>query len=339
MRRKAIKGSAVFFALLLSGCSSTDRAAACDPNPEAATVSRGGLSTQALTNNSMSMNGLSLNSLSLNSLSLNSLTLNGISLNSISMNGLSLNSISLNSLSLNGTGLAGVAANELVATTADGRSLSGDALVGAQLDAVLSNGMTIGLTIAAFERNSDEGLAYYELDYQGRNLCAAGDKGLFLPGVWDDKAAQHDQLTVGGHTIGTSFACTSGVLAKCVRWGYAPWKVGAELHQACVRMGRADYCGSGVSFTKNGTAIDLYDVKGIQTPAGDSTFQFEAGWGANGAVCVSRTRYDAHSLGGESILPSCWASLPRCGSFADAQSQGAIIANSSRIQPRTLCSN
>jgi hypothetical protein len=161
---------------------------------------------------------------------------------------------------------------------------------------------------------------------------------MFLPGVWDERGSRHDERTVGGHKISVSFSCTAGVLAKCVRWGYAPWTVGAELHQTCTRMARADYCGMGVSFTKDGTLIDLYDTRGIQTPTGEASLLFEAGGGPNGAVCVSRTRFDAHTTAGAAVLPSCWASLPKCGSFEEARSHGATMGNSSRLQSRTSCS-
>jgi hypothetical protein len=160
---------------------------------------------------------------------------------------------------------------------------------------------------------------------------------MFLRGVWDDKAARHDDMMLGATKVETSFTCTTGVMGKCVAWGYAPWKVGADLHQSCVRMGRADYCGGGVSFTKNGTPIDLYDVKGIQTPTDDASMIFEAGWGVDGAVCVSRARYEATATSGERVLPSCWSALPKCTTWSEASSRGAVIGNSSRIQSRTLC--
>jgi hypothetical protein len=159
-----------------------------------------------------------------------------------------------------------------------------------------------------------------------------------VPGVWDGTAARHDRLTVGATELTTSFSCRTGAIAKCVAWGYAPWKVGTDLHQACTRMVRADYCGTGVSYTKDGTLIDVYDTKGVQLPTlGDASLAFEAGWGPGGAVCASRTRFSATTPDGTSVLPSCWESLPKCGSFDEAKAAGATIANGSRIQSRLLC--
>jgi hypothetical protein len=56
-------------------------------------------------------------------------------------------------------------------------------------------------------------------------------------------------------------------------------------------MARADYCGDGRSFTRNGTAINLYDRIGIQSPEPSPDMSFEAAWGPDGAVFVRKTRH------------------------------------------------
>ena len=48
-----------------------------------------------------------------------------------------------------------------------------------------------------------------------------------------------------------TLACEGGAITKCIRWGYQPWAQHSgsslkELHQACTRMARADYCGTGL---------------------------------------------------------------------------------------------
>lgn len=54
-----------------------------------------------------------------------------------------------------------------------------------------------------------------------------------MHGVWDDLGARHESDTL------FTFGCVSGVLAKCVRWGYRPWTVNRRdlipYHQACTR--------------------------------------------------------------------------------------------------------
>lgn len=82
------------------------------------------------------------------------------------------------------------------------------------------------------------------------------------------------------------FTCTSGAIGKCIRWGYTP-SAGA-LHEACVRMVRADYGGDGTSFTRDGTPIAFCDRAGIHRCR--QPRDIEAAWAASGAVCVGHPR-------------------------------------------------
>jgi hypothetical protein len=114
-------------------------------------------------------------------------------------------------------------------------------------------------------------------------------KAIPLSGYWDETGNHHENGRI-------TFACTNGVLAKCVRFGYKPWKTvqGRSLrdfHQACTRMVRADYCGNGRAHTKEGTAIDIYDRLRIQTRTPKSGMVFEATWSPDGAVSIDRTRW------------------------------------------------
>lgn len=95
-----------------------------------------------------------------------------------------------------------------------------------------------------------------------------------------------------------SMSCVSGVEAKCLRWGYHPWRrapLGGEtlaVHfETCIRLARADYCGNNQATTRDGTSIDLYDRVGVQQRTPDlPTYAFEAGWGPQGALCVHHAR-------------------------------------------------
>jgi hypothetical protein len=119
-------------------------------------------------------------------------------------------------------------------------------------------------------------------------------RGMFLDGTWRADGSWDPR----GHTV----ACTSGVLAKCARnWGYKPWKQvraasGARvalqpLHQACTRAARADYCGDGVSYTRDGTLIDLFDAHGLNVREQVAGFSAEAGFTVDGAAWVARPRW------------------------------------------------
>jgi hypothetical protein len=83
-----------------------------------------------------------------------------------------------------------------------------------------------------------------------------------------------------------AFTCTSGAIGKCILWGYPPTR--REVHDACVRMVRADYGGDGTSLTRDGTLIAFCDRVGVH-PCKDVP-SIEAGWFEGGAVCVSRPR-------------------------------------------------
>jgi hypothetical protein len=143
---------------------------------------------------------------------------------------------------------------------------------------------------------------------------------VFLSGSWDERGAH-----VASETTFT-YSCASGVIAKCVGWGYRPEVVGADLHQTCTRLARADYCGDGISWTRNGTLVNLYDDLGIQTSDVVPGMTFEAAWGVNGAVCRNEMRYRVLDADGQPIEPHCWSQLPRCDSFAEGKQLGAIMA-------------
>jgi hypothetical protein len=117
-----------------------------------------------------------------------------------------------------------------------------------------------------------------------------------------------------------TFACTTGVIAKCYRWGYRPWLTGygdlAATHWTCTRMARADYCGDGVPHTRDGTSINVWDNLPSPGPIqqhGGGLLQlpplgmiFEAGWTTSGAVCLSRARW---LLDGDLLAAACPAQL------------------------------
>jgi hypothetical protein len=111
--------------------------------------------------------------------------------------------------------------------------------------------------------------------------------GFPLPGAWTPWGG-HGPAGPGAFLI----TCTSGAIGKCVRLGYRPWRGPAmrDLHGACVRAVRADYCGDGRAHTVDGTRIVLIDRQGVQADEPAPGARFEAAWGTAGAVCVARPR-------------------------------------------------
>lgn len=159
-------------------------------------------------------------------------------------------------------------------------------------------------------------------------LCQPGPDGLALAfplqGSWTSD---------GRHINNASFTmtCTAGAIGKCVRFGYKPWRTAIsgqsmwDYHQACVRMVRADYCGDGSSWTRDGTLINFYDRLNVQTPDHSDSLQFEAAWTPNGAVCVQHPRIPALS----DFKQSCGAKLQPESCSRETTEGAALLWNES----------
>lgn len=181
-------------------------------------------------------------------------------------------------------------------------------VVGTVLQGTASDGKPVEVAICGAEPSpEDPGMVFYRIEawnavaQEWENPCVAegrepNPRALAVSGVWDASGAHQDapgKLT---------FACQNGAIAKCILWGYKPWASRdgqslADLHQACTRMARADYCGNGRSHTYENTTIDMYDRLGMlqrETEASGewdpARASFEAAWAPDGATCVARTR-------------------------------------------------
>lgn len=227
-----------------------------------------------------------------------------------------------------------------VAATGAAVTLQGDQLMaegypdsaslrGVELDATTRDIRHLTVRIESVE--SVDRVDRLALSIEGAEVCDDGDHGVFVGGRWDETG---EHIAADG---ALTYACASGVITKCVTWGYAPWIVGVDLHQACTRLARADYCGTGTPWTLDGTTIDVYDPNGIQTVTPDARFHFEAAWGVEGAVCVNQTRYDVEDGEGRKVTPECFAGLPACTGLDDAAAATALLANRSQHTPIDAC--
>jgi hypothetical protein len=269
------------------------------------------------------------------------MTLNGVQMNGRVINGRDLNGMNLGNGSIvyNGVQLEGLEldGSTLTAVADDGSVLTGTAMLGARLPATNADGEIVEVEVAAVHPTPGRpDLTSYTLTLAGANICADDAAGIFLAGVWDETATRRDGLA-GAQDFAYTFACSGGALAKCVDWGYAPWVVGQDVHQSCTRMVRADYCGDGDSYTKDGTLIEVGDAIGVQTFVTDPDMEFEAGWGPSGAVCVNKPRFWESVGDAGPILPWCWEQLPACDSLAEATDHAAAVANRSYDAERHLC--
>ena len=165
-------------------------------------------------------------------------------------------------------------------------------------------------------------------DLDGRHVAIP------LAATWNEQGDRVESSSL--FTLG----CTSGVIAKCYRWGYRPWVTGyqgdlAAMHWACTRLARADYCGDGVSHTQDGTWVNVWDnlpapgpiqAHGAHLLPGMS---FEAGWNTDGAVCLSRTRWKSQMKPISQTCPSRRMSAARarkiCDTVEDALDNGLVV--------------
>jgi hypothetical protein len=101
-----------------------------------------------------------------------------------------------------------------------------------------------------------------------------------------------------------------GAVGKCLLWdrganglGWVPTAKDKQLEfNACLRAVRADYCGTGVTHTIDGTHIDLYGV--TEAHEIKAPYLLEATWNERGAVCLIHARWLV-------LSPGCQAQFSR----------------------------
>lgn len=184
-----------------------------------------------------------------------------------------------------------------------------------------------GRTKLTLKRVMDEAFpdrVLFEVLKNQKSLCPADDedeiaeadprnhrprRGLAIAsyGYWEDGTwkASGDHFTL---------SCLTGVVAKCLSWGYPPSATSqsedTRYHRACVHAARAKYiAGKDVSFTCNRTVVDIYDRKRIQAQGNDAGFTFESLWGEDGLICMNHPRWKhcetELAAGGVTLNPQC----------------------------------
>ena len=272
-----------------------------------------------------------------NGMRLNGMRLNGMRLNGMRLNGMRLNGQRLNGMRLNGSVLSGYVVTYDRRGNEVRKELSGNDLIGTPLVGQGEDGSEVSLRIDSHRTGSERGLRdvhYYRVsvydpaDRAWEPACGADSHGrgieaIPVPGIWD----MSEGTPTGGSRSDADdmfpFGCRDAAIGECVEWGYKPWlsftrcdssgrcwKVaGADYHQTCTRLVRADFCGDGNSWTEDGTLINVYDDAGVQEADEGANWQHEAEWAPTGATCMSGMRVQfAHP-------PACAARLQRrdCG--------------------------
>jgi hypothetical protein len=254
-------------------------------------------------------------------MNLQGMQLQGMNLQGMNLQGMNLQGILVDGATLSGDPLTGVRVErgEVVAERG-GTTLRGTALVDAHFQALASSQAgsppstaqieyrvtAIRAELAQYDPTGTGNTFLYTLEQwvddtaSWQPACPADNDGrnvaIPLAAIWDE----HGDRSTSSAMF--TFGCTSGVIAKCYRWGYRPWVTGygdlTTMHWTCTRLARADYCGDGIPHTRNGTMINVWDTLpppgpiqkhgGLLPPTG---MLFEAGWDTGGAVCLSRARW------------------------------------------------
>jgi hypothetical protein len=245
--------------------------------------------------------------------------LQGMPLLGTQLQGMTMVGFQFSGATLNGSALVNVRIEkgELVAEQ-NSTTLHGNALQNAHLIAQVHNTTTNPVTTATVEYKIDavasELSSWDPLNKQSSYIytlsqnvdgsgtyqtsCAADYDGnhvaIPIAATWNEHGDRVESSTL------FTFGCTTGVIAKCYRWGYRPWVSGygdlVTTHQICTRMARADYCGNGTTHTHDNTMINAWDNLPSPGPIMHHTtpptgMVFEAGWSTSGAVCLSHQRW------------------------------------------------
>ncbi|WP_437842618.1 ADYC domain-containing protein [Sorangium sp. So ce1153] len=152
-------------------------------------------------------------------------------------------------------------------------------------------------------------------------ICKSG-YAIAFEGVWDDITGEHRS---SGDVLTLACDGNETAAAKCYQqWHYRPWDTGdpkhpkpmSDMHDACVRMTRADYCGDGTSATRDNTIVDVWDAANFNKKTSQKQGHgFEAAWTGKGAVCRNHLRWPA-------LTPECASALPVCDSHEEAEKKG-----------------
>lgn len=300
------------------------------------------------------MRSVHSNSIKWNDIKWNDIKWNDIKWNGVKWNGIKWNDIKWNDIKWNSSRLEDGSIHISRWKNFKYEDRSGEELVGMEInvtvDVIDEEGTksTADFVIRVndiYRDDSYDDIHYYELamSLKGSNqwqpLCVDANNqplpAIPVSGYWDEttgkKIVDKDVVTL---------ACTNGVIAHCVQWGYRPWAKAKRCdkwdkdkkhkndcewislenhHQACTRMARADYCGTGEPWTVPGTPIDIYDHLFTQIEAPETDWPVEAEWGTNGAYCLDDIRQQGWKAQG--LYPQCnngkAIKVGNCGSLKD----------------------
>ena len=249
--------------------------------------------TSTVESESVIHNGVNLNGVNLNGVNLNGESTLGSVVAWVSYKNAALGGAQLKNLRLDGSQLVGKVNHSPV---------GGTQLVGATFTGESDLGSDLALRItASFAPGGNQDpttwrylVEYQEVDQSWVPICLNGDTpvpAIPVDGYWNLDSGQPGdgaKVKTGARFL---FACEQvGAIGKCIEAGYRPWQSvdGSSLdryHQTCVRLLRADFCGTSTPHTVDGSLLNIYDTLGIQVDT--ENWVAEAEWDRNGALCIS----------------------------------------------------
>ncbi|MGE0867422.1 MAG: ADYC domain-containing protein [Kofleriaceae bacterium] len=247
------------------------------------------------------------------------MNMQGMNMQGMNMQGMNMQGMNMQGATMGGVNLANVriVKGEVIAER-NGQTLRGTALIGAHFMAEVATNddpPIVGDVEYRVTNVVPEASKYDPLGTGSTYLYTLQqyryDTGTWVPACGPDADGRRVAIPIaatfdarGNRVESTTlftFGCTTGVIAKCYRWGYRPWLTNlpnmVDMHWTCTRLARADYCGDGTSHTQDGTWINVWDRlpspgpvqrRGLLPPLG---MLFEGGWNTQGAVCLSRARW------------------------------------------------
>ncbi|MFO0761251.1 MAG: ADYC domain-containing protein [Byssovorax sp.] len=265
---------------------------------------------------------------------------NGNSHNGVLLNGTALDNLAITGVRGHGVSAAGAA---IEASALFGRAAA--PALGSVWEAELSSGATLPLRIdgvVTLPVQSAHARAY-EVSYftpEGAMPLCGLEGGrpipaIAVPGVFDTREGVPGGGSYAHDPARFTFACRGKAIAKCVELGYAPASglpadAPADDREghfvACTRMIRADYCGDGRSWTRDGTLINLYDGIGVQKDAGP--WAVEAEWTEDGARCANEARATRLMVSRRPGTPECFAALrsTSCGAASHFRNGTRLVS-------------
>jgi hypothetical protein len=200
---------------------------------------------------------------------------------------------------------------EFVAYSPGGPVAEGEKMVGWSL-LVTINGKADQVQILGYQAGPVSQYALAMRDGEGvmKNICPSFADSPSEPAstlIFGERYDFETKEVIAEQESWVNFACRGEALFKMKAMGYVPDETKAIHRQATLKMLTADYCGSGHSFTEDGTPLIMQNNEGtIGKDAGELGGEVEALWNEYGALCLTTPRLASlDEIAEHCTLPVC----------------------------------